>query len=144
MKVPKRRIYDITNVLEGVGLVKKGNKNIIQWIMETHPPLIGNDCSLDPVAVEEAKIDHWIEQLEENIVQIYTDSPELYYVTYDDLRTLLPPGEGPIIAINAKGMNMLESAAPQAVGANSFAFRGEEDDASVSVIQRYANNGHPG
>ncbi|KAK5860204.1 hypothetical protein PBY51_021697 [Eleginops maclovinus] len=27
----KRRIYDITNVLEGVGLIEKKNKNIIQW-----------------------------------------------------------------------------------------------------------------
>ncbi|VDK25105.1 unnamed protein product [Anisakis simplex] len=27
----KRRIYDITNVLEGVGLIEKKSKNIIQW-----------------------------------------------------------------------------------------------------------------
>lgn len=27
----KRRIYDITNVLEGVGLIEKKNKNVIQW-----------------------------------------------------------------------------------------------------------------
>ncbi|KAG7228990.1 hypothetical protein INR49_013223 [Caranx melampygus] len=27
----KRRIYDITNVLEGIGLIEKKNKNIIQW-----------------------------------------------------------------------------------------------------------------
>lgn len=31
----KRRIYDITNVLEGVGLIEKKNKNIIQWRFET-------------------------------------------------------------------------------------------------------------
>ncbi|XP_056248402.1 transcription factor E2F5 isoform X2 [Seriola aureovittata] len=30
----KRRIYDITNVLEGVGLIEKKNKNIIQWRFE--------------------------------------------------------------------------------------------------------------
>ena len=30
----KRRIYDITNVLEGVGLIEKKNKNIIQWRCE--------------------------------------------------------------------------------------------------------------
>uniref|UniRef100_A0A1B6KX62 E2F/DP family winged-helix DNA-binding domain-containing protein n=1 Tax=Graphocephala atropunctata TaxID=36148 RepID=A0A1B6KX62_9HEMI len=27
----KRRIYDITNVLEGIGLIEKKNKNIIKW-----------------------------------------------------------------------------------------------------------------
>ena len=32
----KRRIYDITNVLEGIGLIKKGGKNHIRW---TEPQL---------------------------------------------------------------------------------------------------------
>ena len=27
----KRRIYDITNVLEGIGLIEKRNKNCIVW-----------------------------------------------------------------------------------------------------------------
>lgn len=27
----KRRIYDITNVLEGIGLIEKKSKNSIQW-----------------------------------------------------------------------------------------------------------------
>jgi len=29
--VQKRRIYDITNVLEGIGLLDKKSKNNIQW-----------------------------------------------------------------------------------------------------------------
>ena len=29
--VQKRRIYDITNVLEGIGLIVKRGKNNIQW-----------------------------------------------------------------------------------------------------------------
>lgn len=28
----KRRIYDITNVLEGVGLIRKATKNSVQWL----------------------------------------------------------------------------------------------------------------
>ena len=31
LSVQKRRIYDITNVLEGIGLVDKRSKNKIEW-----------------------------------------------------------------------------------------------------------------
>lgn len=31
LAVQKRRIYDITNVLEGIGLIQKKSKNNIQW-----------------------------------------------------------------------------------------------------------------
>lgn len=29
--VRKRRVYDITNVLEGIGLIEKTTKNVVQW-----------------------------------------------------------------------------------------------------------------
>lgn len=35
--VKKRRIYDITNVLEGIDLIKKVEKNTIQWVNELSP-----------------------------------------------------------------------------------------------------------
>ena len=31
LEVQKRRIYDITNVLEGIGILEKKSKNTIQW-----------------------------------------------------------------------------------------------------------------
>ena len=31
LNVQKRRIYDITNVLEGIGLVEKKSKNMVHW-----------------------------------------------------------------------------------------------------------------
>lgn len=33
LEVPKRRIYDITNVLEGIDLVEKSGKNSCKWRM---------------------------------------------------------------------------------------------------------------
>uniref|UniRef100_H2YIR1 E2F/DP family winged-helix DNA-binding domain-containing protein n=1 Tax=Ciona savignyi TaxID=51511 RepID=H2YIR1_CIOSA len=32
LSVQKRRIYDITNVLEGIGLIEKRSKNNVQWV----------------------------------------------------------------------------------------------------------------
>ena len=32
LSVQKRRIYDITNVLEGVKLIEKRSKNNVQWV----------------------------------------------------------------------------------------------------------------
>ena len=32
LKVQKRRIYDITKVLEGIHLIKKKSKNNVQWM----------------------------------------------------------------------------------------------------------------
>jgi hypothetical protein len=31
LNVQKRRIYDITNVLEGIGIIEKKSKNQIKW-----------------------------------------------------------------------------------------------------------------
>lgn len=36
LKVQKRRIYDITNVLEGIGYVEKTQKNTIKWMGESN------------------------------------------------------------------------------------------------------------
>jgi hypothetical protein len=45
-QVQKRRIYDITNVLEGIGLIEKRSKNNIQW---------KGSAAQDPAAAQEAQ-----------------------------------------------------------------------------------------
>jgi hypothetical protein len=49
LQVQKRRIYDITNVLEGVGLIEKNSKNHVRWMYDslifcyTHFALVTNN-----------------------------------------------------------------------------------------------------
>ena len=38
--VQKRRLYDVTNVLEGIGLIKKKNKNQVSWAKRKSEPVI--------------------------------------------------------------------------------------------------------
>lgn len=51
----KRRIYDITNVLEGIGLIEKKNKNCIQW--RGAVPGSNTQESVDRLAVLKDEID---------------------------------------------------------------------------------------
>lgn len=32
LSVPKRRLYDVTNVLEGIALARKTSKNHFEWL----------------------------------------------------------------------------------------------------------------
>lgn len=62
----KRRIYDITNVLEGIGLIEKRSKNMIQWK--------GGDFMLN---VKDGKRQSATTEEEERINQLKTDLEEL-------------------------------------------------------------------
>ena len=43
----KRRIYDITNVLEGIGLIEKRNKNCIKWKVSPETEIMFSEDQLD-------------------------------------------------------------------------------------------------
>lgn len=69
--VPKRRIYDITNVLEGVGLIEKRSKNTVAWkgseaILgsaideDAKTKMIAHRMEMSEMAKEESMLDHWI------------------------------------------------------------------------------------
>ena len=47
LEVQKRRIYDITNVLEGIGLIEKKSKNNIQWKALGSSSTSGEDANAD-------------------------------------------------------------------------------------------------
>ncbi|XP_037537287.1 transcription factor E2F5 [Nematolebias whitei] len=91
----KRRIYDITNVLEGVGLIEKKNKNIIQWrgrnrssqtqeVLEQARDLKAQISALE---AQEKELDEQREWLEENINHLNLDPGTSAYkfVTHEDI-----------------------------------------------------------
>ncbi|KAM3963567.1 transcription factor E2F4 [Aphomia sociella] len=91
----KRRIYDITNVLEGIGLIEKRSKNSIQW------KGVGPDCDTHDIGAKVTSLRrqigrleehekllnsqlHWIEQSIRNVVDDM-DNQDSIYVTENDI-----------------------------------------------------------
>ncbi|KAL0484661.1 transcription factor E2FA [Acrasis kona] len=111
LHVQKRRIYDITNVLEGIGLIEKKSKNNIQWkgagIAVTAPE--NNDeyrvlqREIDLLALQEKQLDDSIEQVQKELKNM-TESEEYQkkaFVTYSDIRNIESLRERTVIAIRA-------------------------------------------
>ncbi|CAH2264550.1 transcription factor E2F4-like [Pararge aegeria] len=92
----KRRIYDITNVLEGIGLIEKRSKNSIQWkgaspdcnTTEIGTRVIRLRKEINMLDEHEQLLDkqmHWIEQSIKNVID-NTDNETLTYVTENDIK----------------------------------------------------------
>ena len=111
LKVKKRRIYDITNVLEGIGYIKKLGKNQIKWIKTD---FLNENIILNYNNEDSNKINKFIELQKENekldlfIKEINLEFEKLSekqetkqysYVTYDDLKNLAENNNNKMIAI---------------------------------------------
>lgn len=95
----KRRIYDVTNVLEGIGLVKKQVKNHIKWIGEepTTQSCLGTARQIGVnmrvrrnLELREAYIDSQIKAISKSTQMLLEDSAtrSYLYVTSDDLTSV--------------------------------------------------------
>ena len=117
LDVAKRRIYDITNVLEGIGLLEKCSKNTIKWkgsgkkldpaheleqteIMARIKALRGTDRSLD------AHINAVYEQIQQDAS--IPGNKELIYVTAEETQTANLYCDKTMIAIQAPTQTVLE------------------------------------
>ncbi|EEB13050.1 transcription factor E2F3, putative [Pediculus humanus corporis] len=97
LEVQKRRIYDITNVLEGIGILEKKSKNNIQWRGSPRgfdfcdKSRGEEDNSKDGVIQElqrrEDELDRLIINAEKELRQL-TEDKRFAYVTYEDLRNI--------------------------------------------------------
>ncbi|CAL0310543.1 unnamed protein product [Lupinus luteus] len=122
LEVQKRRIYDITNVLEGIGLIEKKIKNNIHWK--------GVDCSssgeqngdvsmlkeqVEKLSLEECRLDDQISEMQERLRSLSEDEnkKKFLFVTEDDIKSLPCFQNETLIAIKAPHGTTLEVPEPE-------------------------------
>nr|XP_057925138.1 transcription factor E2F5 [Doryrhamphus excisus] len=91
----KRRIYDITNVLEGVGLIEKKNKNVIRWRGENNASQTQHDADqvrflkaqISELEAQEKELDIQRTWLEETTKRLKHDpiTSNYKFVTHEDI-----------------------------------------------------------
>ncbi|XP_035272699.1 transcription factor E2F4 [Anguilla anguilla] len=118
----KRRIYDITNVLEGIGLIEKKSKNSIQWkgvgpgcnTREIADKLIDLKAELEDLDRREHELDQqrvWVQQSIKNVTDD-TQNSKLAYVTHEDICGCFKGDT--LLAIRAPSGTQLEVPIPEA------------------------------
>ncbi|CAN9498706.1 unnamed protein product [Ophioblennius macclurei] len=140
----KRRIYDITNVLEGIGLIEKKSKNSIQWkgvgpgcnTREIADKLIDLKAELDDLAVREHELDQqrvWVQQSIKNVTDDSNNSP-MAYVKHEDLCGAFKGDT--LLAIRAPIGTQLEVPIPEAVhnGQRKYQIRLKSTSGPIEVL----------
>ncbi|XP_027584833.1 transcription factor E2F1 [Pipra filicauda] len=119
LKVQKRRIYDITNVLEGIQLITKKSKNHIQWLGSQatvgapgrHRLL---EKELRELQAAERQLDELIQMCTVQL-RLLTEDPanqHAAYVTCQDLRSIVDPSEQMVMVIKAPPETQLQVSDP--------------------------------
>ncbi|XP_039935994.1 transcription factor E2F1 [Hirundo rustica] len=119
LKVQKRRIYDITNVLEGIQLITKKSKNHIQWLgSQATVGAPGRHWLLEKELRElqaaERQLDDLIQMCTVQL-RLLTEDPanqHAAYVTCQDLRSIVDPAEQMVMVIKAPPETQLQVSDP--------------------------------
>lgn len=116
----KRRIYDITNVLEGIGLIEKKSKNSIQWLgagpgcntREITDKLLALKEELAELESKELELDEHYSWAKQSIHNITDDSDNklLSYIKHEDLCQVF--GDETILVVQAPVGTHLEVPLP--------------------------------
>ncbi|KAL3335896.1 hypothetical protein AABB24_031891 [Solanum stoloniferum] len=117
LEVQKRRIYDITNVLEGIGLIEKKLKNMIQWKRldvlrpgEVDESVTSLQAGVENLTIEESRLDEQIRKMEERLRDLSGDenNKRWLFVTEDDIKSIPCLQNDTLIAIKAPHGTSLE------------------------------------
>uniref|UniRef100_A0A3B3ZB92 E2F/DP family winged-helix DNA-binding domain-containing protein n=1 Tax=Periophthalmus magnuspinnatus TaxID=409849 RepID=A0A3B3ZB92_9GOBI len=131
----KRRIYDITNVLDGISLIKKVSKNLVKgWPMEV------TDEGLKRLVCEENKLDDLIKNTKHQS-RCYLKRAQngdvfldffitLAYLTYEDIQSLPLFEDQVVFVIRAPPETKLEVAHPK----EDFQLHINSDSGPVDVL----------
>ncbi|XP_075069838.1 transcription factor E2F5 [Mixophyes fleayi] len=117
----KRRIYDITNVLEGIGLIEKKSKNSIQWkgvgagcnTKEILDRLRNLKAEIGDLDLREKELDEQKVRLQQSINNVMDDSANklFSFVTHDDLCSTFTGDT--LLAVQAPSGTQLEVPIPE-------------------------------
>ncbi|RDX73192.1 Transcription factor E2FA, partial [Mucuna pruriens] len=117
LEVQKRRIYDITNVLEGIGLIEKKLKNRIHWkgIESATTGEVDGDISVlkaevEKLSLEEQGLDDQIREMQERLRNLSENenNQKCLFVTEEDIKGLPCFQNETLIAIKAPHGTTLE------------------------------------
>ncbi|XP_048120100.1 transcription factor E2F2 isoform X1 [Alosa alosa] len=121
LEVQKRRIYDITNVLEGVQLIRKKSKNNIQWLVGgVFEGSAGGEKTrslrreLSALEREEKILDELIQSSTNQLRELTEDkdNQRLGYLTYQDIRSIGSWRDQTVIAVKAPTETKLDLPEP--------------------------------
>ncbi|XP_051511853.1 transcription factor E2F6 isoform X2 [Myxocyprinus asiaticus] len=116
----KRRVYDITNVLNGIHLIRKTSKNKIQWVCSSPVSSFGSQWTTKTKAdllhlksTEEA-LDCLIKDCAHQLFSLtdLKDNADSAYVTYEDICQIGVFMDQTVIAIRAPDETKLEVPTP--------------------------------
>ncbi|XP_066453296.1 transcription factor E2F6 [Eleutherodactylus coqui] len=117
--VGKRRVYDITNVLNGIQLIQKKSKNLVQWVgtdlnLEMSPQQRLQNNISDLSAMEEA-LDELLLDCARKLFKLTDDrvNKKFAYVTYQDIHSIEDYHEQIVIAVKAPEETKLEVPTPR-------------------------------
>lgn len=124
LEVQKRRIYDITNVLEGIGLIEKKLKNRIRWKGidvskegEADDDVTTLRADVENLAMEEQKLDDRIREMQDRLRDLSEDNTnqKWLFVTEEDIKGIPFFQNETLIAVKAPHGTTLEVPDPDDV-----------------------------